>query len=73
MLAGKAEEASLSGQGREKPKDRFGHVFKCSICQSEEHLRARRPNRSAGSAYAAMQLPQITVSSPVVPQASDEA
>eukprot|EP00974_Lingulodinium_polyedra_P008383 799022-Lingulodinium_polyedra.AAC.1 len=46
-----------AGKGRKNPKDRFGNVLKCSICQSDEHLRARCPNRQGSSSFTAFELP----------------
>ena len=51
-----------SGKGRKNPKDKFGNVLKCSICQSDEHLRARCPQRQGGSSNFIMwdAPPQVT-------------
>lgn len=49
---GKGKGGNSSGKGfgrRLNPKGRDGEVLKCSICQSQFHLRARCPQRNDGS------------------------
>ena len=51
---GKGGKSSGKGFGRRlNPKGRDGEVLKCSICQSQYHLRARCPQRSDASQPAA--------------------
>ena len=37
------------GKGKRNPRDKEGNAMKCSICGSEEHLRASCPKRSGGA------------------------